>query len=116
MRISDWSSDVCSSDLAGTVRPCRHGRAAREVRTPDRLPGNPDPRTTVGHAADRHPARARTSRSTALAARRARPRTGRTRPRPPTVRLTRHPGPARRLAPAARDPALHGNEHTYGEG
>src|SRR3546814_2877919 len=33
MRISDWSSDVCSSDLArgGRSRSARHGRVARRV-------------------------------------------------------------------------------------
>src|SRR3546814_1696557 len=39
MRISDWSSDVCSSDLSGTAfrrtRRCR-GEATRPRRTPNR--------------------------------------------------------------------------------
>src|SRR3546814_2065853 len=30
MRISDWSSDVCSSDLRGVARPARRRRAALE--------------------------------------------------------------------------------------
>src|SRR3546814_5045155 len=115
MRISDLGSDVCSSDL-GTVRPCRHGRAARQVRTPDRLPGNPDPRTTVGHAADRHPARARTPRRPTLAARRRRPRPDRPRRGSLAVRLHRHQGRARRLARAGRDPDLAGADvqHAWG--
>src|SRR3546814_20025834 len=34
MRISDWSSDVCSSDLLATKQPCsyRPGRAPVEIR------------------------------------------------------------------------------------
>src|SRR3546814_8950361 len=33
MRISDWSSDVCSSDLSGAVTADRHhGRVAAEAR------------------------------------------------------------------------------------
>src|SRR3546814_10229933 len=39
MRISDWSSDVCSSDLAQHAAPCRRRPARREP-----LP--------VGHAED----------------------------------------------------------------
>src|SRR3546814_17661867 len=36
MRISDWSSDVCSSDLARHGPPCGGpGRGAKENRTPD---------------------------------------------------------------------------------
>src|SRR3546814_9233731 len=43
MRISDWSSDVCSSDLAG-----RQGRPARQAVEPPSLPhagrgARPDP-------------------------------------------------------------------------
>src|SRR3546814_21045284 len=46
MRISDWSSDVCSSDLA----PFR-GRLARErlERGHDRIPGPIDEGGLVGH-------------------------------------------------------------------
>src|SRR3546814_1736532 len=40
MRISDWSSDVCSSDLRSTVLPRRWG--CRCARAP--LPGLPTPR------------------------------------------------------------------------
>src|SRR3546814_13530277 len=29
MRISDWSSDVCSSDLAATIRSCQRPTSAR---------------------------------------------------------------------------------------
>src|SRR3546814_11552890 len=36
MRISDWSSDVCSSDLRGRVRWHRRGRA--RARTAERRP------------------------------------------------------------------------------
>src|SRR3546814_8063075 len=32
MRISDWSSDVCSSDLARDLAPHRHQRAATRVQ------------------------------------------------------------------------------------
>src|SRR3546814_14144585 len=33
MRISDWSSDVCSSDLSGEIAPRkRHEQAARAIR------------------------------------------------------------------------------------
>src|SRR3546814_13362653 len=36
MRISDWSSDVCSSDLAAAAQPAqRVGRAARRTRDLD---------------------------------------------------------------------------------
>src|SRR3546814_3626770 len=41
MRISDWSSDVCSSDLYRRGRCCRHGRTAgrqhRAVGAPPRF-------------------------------------------------------------------------------
>src|SRR3546814_19703577 len=36
MRISDWSSDVCSSDLGGPARPCRRRRTRPEARRPAR--------------------------------------------------------------------------------
>src|SRR3546814_15160843 len=36
MRISDWSSDVCSSDLRGARRHDRHGDIRRARRTPPR--------------------------------------------------------------------------------
>src|SRR3546814_11464600 len=36
MRISDWSSDVCSSDLVG-LRCIARGRVAREARGDDQL-------------------------------------------------------------------------------
>src|SRR3546814_5330884 len=39
MRISDWSSDVCSSDLAGIVLQIRFGRWQRGVH--DRMPPSP---------------------------------------------------------------------------
>src|SRR3546814_17941825 len=66
MRISDWSSDVCSSDLAGLHGPAVHparlapGRPARRRRTrPQRgglqLPGQPHPlhrSSRLGEAGD----------------------------------------------------------------
>src|SRR3546814_1331680 len=33
MRISDWSSDVCSSDLSAQVRRCRREETASDHRT-----------------------------------------------------------------------------------
>src|SRR3546814_12541074 len=33
MRISDWSSDVCSSDLGGTGKSCVCGTGQAEART-----------------------------------------------------------------------------------
>src|SRR3546814_18798916 len=40
MRISDWSSDVCSSDLSGRscgISPCGHRSTARHVAADGRL-------------------------------------------------------------------------------
>src|SRR3546814_16296661 len=36
MRISDWSSDVCSSDLRGPRAECRAHAAFRRARAPER--------------------------------------------------------------------------------
>src|SRR3546814_11293251 len=41
MRISDWSSDVCSSDLLSAARPTRRGGVC-ECPAADRLPRHPD--------------------------------------------------------------------------
>src|SRR3546814_4272374 len=51
MRISDWSSDVCSSDLSGGPRPGSHSRAGRasigpvttRAYTDGACSGNPGP-------------------------------------------------------------------------
>src|SRR3546814_9236990 len=57
MRISDWSSDVCSSDLDHRAAPVRHGGAAtwRRGRGLERLAraawAAPDPGQAVGTAA-----------------------------------------------------------------
>src|SRR3546814_4626656 len=52
MRISDWSSDVCSSDLGGGGQPGPGGhRGGRDLR----LGGRGDPAHPV--AASHHPAR-----------------------------------------------------------
>src|SRR3546814_8184186 len=52
MRISDWSSDVCSSDLPGhrardprRARPARHPRAARQCRGEAGRAQRPDARS-----------------------------------------------------------------------
>src|SRR3546814_10052628 len=45
MRISDWSSDVCSSDLAWIGVPPEHGAGAKErVRSADGGSQDPQPR------------------------------------------------------------------------
>src|SRR3546814_4569835 len=57
MRISDWSSDVCSSDLSWAVRPFRAGSVPPEIpfrssracsSRAARHPGSP-PRTALAH-------------------------------------------------------------------
>src|SRR3546814_16257186 len=35
MRISDWSSDVCSSDLRGAQQPCRQHHPRKTEKTPE---------------------------------------------------------------------------------
>src|SRR3546814_19953352 len=57
MRISDWSSDVCSSDLAEAARPVLLGHARPIVRKLDHIsailrpPTRPlDPRESIGRA------------------------------------------------------------------
>src|SRR3546814_7328189 len=61
MRISDWSSDVCSSDLART-RPRRLGAAAADVsRSRDPGPPNLDPEPSRPRASPPGGARARTA-------------------------------------------------------
>src|SRR3546814_4419844 len=47
MRISDWSSDVCSSDLASAQR----ARAGRRLRARQPLPGPADHAATAHRAA-----------------------------------------------------------------
>src|SRR3546814_1650518 len=37
MRISDWSSDVCSSDLTRSSRPLKRSRSERRHQMPDLL-------------------------------------------------------------------------------
>src|SRR3546814_5153100 len=49
MRISDWSSDVCSSDLALMQRPTRLGRA---VGVPGSLPSRKDSAPPNGYVLD----------------------------------------------------------------
>src|SRR3546814_1919583 len=57
MRISDWSSDVCSSDLLPTVETVQRGVRARASRLRGRgqRPG-PDRVCHPGHALDARPA------------------------------------------------------------
>src|SRR3546814_5613817 len=63
MRISDWSSDVCSSDLrTADLRLCRHpppGRGLAELRAalhrPQRFARPPWVRGDAGHPATRGP-------------------------------------------------------------
>src|SRR3546814_11885876 len=63
MRISDWSSDVCSSDLHPVVSALRHdlpARLAREdllLRTRLRLPADPDRHLDAYRSAVHRPAR-----------------------------------------------------------
>src|SRR3546814_20083104 len=55
MRISDWSSDVCSSDLLARPAPpawCRHGRSAH--RTDRAARDSPVPETLHRHDRHRH--------------------------------------------------------------
>src|SRR3546814_10235078 len=59
MRISDWSSDVCSSDLRQSVGPCRDAARrrsrARARRTAQRAAAErPAPRQDDGGACQRH--------------------------------------------------------------
>src|SRR3546814_8115979 len=49
MRISDWSSDVCSSDLDGRIRLCRDGNVERGNRNDARC----DPRSYGQHVENR---------------------------------------------------------------
>src|SRR3546814_10009252 len=49
MRISDWSSDVCSSDLAGGLRAVRDDEG--DLGGKARLRAGPDQRLQVGAAA-----------------------------------------------------------------
>src|SRR3546814_18207739 len=67
MRISDWSSDVCSSDLPSTepATTCRHNSdrssqkhdthapAGRPSQTCDSVEPSTEPATTCSHNADR---------------------------------------------------------------
>src|SRR3546814_15984459 len=46
MRISDWSSDVCSSDLSGTT--CFHARPAHKKGAADKPPHLHDRRWVTG--------------------------------------------------------------------
>src|SRR3546814_7096754 len=63
MRISDWSSDVCSSDLHPVVSALRHdlpARLAREdllLRARLRLPADPDRHLDAYRSAVHRPAR-----------------------------------------------------------
>src|SRR3546814_6598749 len=54
MRISDWSSDVCSSDLHGLVQECRRrsGRPESNPLLPDFLGLQLSPRLRSGSAGD----------------------------------------------------------------
>src|SRR3546814_4459091 len=57
MRISDWSSDVCSSDLVGPPQPVdlRVGRARVQVPVARRAPDDPvEPRRNFGVAVTNH--------------------------------------------------------------
>src|SRR3546814_5227580 len=56
MRISDWSSDVCSSDLSPTL-PCLRGRGSKGPRLPPLLQGLSP--TRMPHEPPHHPARVR---------------------------------------------------------
>src|SRR3546814_18930946 len=65
MRISDWSSDVCSSDLRATPRPgtcdnCRRSTAAHDSRSAE-FPSPPSrtPAARSRHAGRRVPGRLR---------------------------------------------------------
>src|SRR3546814_16699574 len=51
MRISDWSSDVCSSDLVAEHVPQRQAVAEREVELPALLADVGDAKTLHRHAA-----------------------------------------------------------------
>src|SRR3546814_3612761 len=56
MRISDWSSDVCSSDLSASPLPCPK-RSRSGLRQPCRRPGGRDASLWIGcvTSADRPP-------------------------------------------------------------
>src|SRR3546814_10283990 len=41
MRISDWSSDVCSSDLGGGAKDIRRSDSLPEIRTGPEIPAKP---------------------------------------------------------------------------
>src|SRR3546814_7125526 len=74
MRISDWSSDVCSSDLDGHRPPdrpfARRGGATRHRRWRHRRPRAPyEPARRRTQAASRRGAGSRTDRDAAVAAR-----------------------------------------------
>src|SRR3546814_13647353 len=47
MRISDWSSDVCSSDLTESARDRRGAQGQRESGLPDPRPGAAAPARTA---------------------------------------------------------------------
>src|SRR3546814_15094300 len=71
MRISDWSSDVCSSDLADAHKPSRTAAARPAPRTARRAPRPPTapdkraPGTAARRADDRDSRAARSRRRTA---------------------------------------------------
>src|SRR3546814_10766762 len=53
MRISDWSSDVCSSDLAPVGRrQLHHAEAARERHRPGHVRGRPAEQLAVHEVGD----------------------------------------------------------------
>src|SRR3546814_10482521 len=51
MRISDWSSDVCSSDLRSGLAVLIDHNSLRTDITGQRVAGNPEVRLTVGEVA-----------------------------------------------------------------
>src|SRR3546814_15964439 len=66
MRISDWSSDVCSSDLSGTapsLRNDRQKRARGEARTRSAVRAKPTPAPYAGPSTTAMTGRSRLSRS-----------------------------------------------------